>query len=119
LHLLHPFVVILAVLVTLQGHAERGRARGGRSQAAAGATLRLLLLKPAAPAASVILSPEATAASSRFGGNFLVCMRERWAREGFLTILVDVPSDYQSARDGLGAFRLNAAHAVSAIARRR
>jgi hypothetical protein len=46
-------------------------------------------------------------------------MRERWAREGFLTILVDVPSDYQSARDGLGAFRLNAAHAVSAIARRR
>lgn len=115
---LHPFIAILLVLAALHGARAEDAREVVDLRPRPEVTLRLLLIKPAAPVASVILFTGGDGrlgigdgGDLRFGGNFLVRTRERWAREGFLTILADAPSDYQAARDGLGAFRLYAGHA--------
>jgi len=74
------------------------------------------LVEPAgAPVASVILfaGGEGVLGSSRgttlFNKNFLVRSRDKFAAQGFLTTVVDVPSDHAS---GLGEFRSSSEHAA-------
>jgi predicted alpha/beta-hydrolase family hydrolase len=81
----------------------------------AGVTQPFFLLAPAGqPVASVILFPGGDGALSvkrgalAGGDNFLTRSRNRFAAQGFLVALLDVPSDHS---DGYGAFRSTENHA--------
>lgn len=81
------------------------------------ATQRMLVLKPDMPVATVLLFTGGEgrveiddAGEIRSGGNFLVRTRGRWAAWGFLTLVVDAPSDRHGST-GLDTYRLEAGHA--------
>ncbi len=85
-----------------------------------GVTQPFWLLQPqAAPVAGLVLFPggEGVLDSDRGGGpagsNFLVRVRDRFAAQGFLIALLDVPSDHRS---GLGSFRSSGEHAADVAA---
>jgi hypothetical protein len=84
-----------------------------------GATLRLLLLRPADPQGSVILfagghgvlalRPDGTIGWG--AGNFLVRSRRFFARAGLVTAVVDAASDLQGGGAGKAGYRVSAEHA--------
>ncbi|MBM3549374.1 MAG: alpha/beta hydrolase [Alphaproteobacteria bacterium] len=109
-------MAILSLLAIATAHAEDHREVVDLVPRP-GVTMRLLLLKPPVPVASVLLFTGGDGrvgigedVSVRFGGNFLIRTREFWAREQLLTVVVDAPSDYQTTQ-GLGSYRLYAEHA--------
>ena len=70
----------------------------------AGVTQRLLVISPPQPKAAVVLFAGGhgglqLSANGRFtwgNGNFLVRTRELFAQQGFMTVVIDAPSDRQS-----------------------
>jgi predicted alpha/beta-hydrolase family hydrolase len=86
------------------------------------ARLRFLLLHPAGPpVAAVVLYPGGAGnigikkdGSIKYGNNFLVRSRDLFAKQGFLTAVVDRPSDW--AGSDKDQYRLSAAHAEDAAA---
>lgn len=84
-----------------------------------GVTQRILLKKPAAPQANLILFAGGHGnLDLRNNGdigwgksNFLVRSRELFADNGFLVALVDAPSDRKTHRGMLGGFRTSTEHA--------
>lgn len=82
-----------------------------------GVTLNFVLLRPVGPpSASVVLFAGGagrlgTSRDGRVktGGNFLARTRQMFADRGFLTAVVDVPSD-RRGREGLRGFRTGKAH---------
>jgi predicted alpha/beta-hydrolase family hydrolase len=81
-----------------------------------GVTQPFWLLQPAgAPVASLILFPGGEGIVDRAGSgvpqgnNFLVRVRDKFAAQGFLVALLDVPSDHSS---GLGLFRASGEHSA-------
>lgn len=74
-----------------------------------GVTQQFLLVRPdAAPVASVVLFTGSEGVVRVTGGNFLVRNRQRFAGEGFLVAVVDMPSDRKT---GYGWFRTSKEHA--------
>lgn len=74
-----------------------------------GVTQPFLLVRPdAAPVASVVLFTGSEGVAGLAGGNFLVRNRQRFAEQGFLVAVVDVPSDHKT---GYGWFRTSKEHA--------
>jgi hypothetical protein len=87
-----------------------------------GVTVRALLLQPERPVAAVILFSGGHGALRLRGpvdrptigwgkNNFLVRTRHTFAARGFLTAVVDAPSDQSGDRGMLGGFRASAEHA--------
>ncbi len=84
----------------------------------AGVEQRVLVVEPSAPKAVVLLfaGGHGGLQIGRFGyigalaGNFLVRTRAQWAEKGIAAVVMDAPSDRQSA-PFLGEFRQTAAHA--------
>ena len=62
------------------------------------------------PGGSGFLDLDAKGCPRRLKGNSLVRSRDLFLRAGFITVLVDAPSDYQG-KDGLAGFRISAQHA--------
>ena len=89
-----------------------------------GVTEKFILIKPEAPVAAVILFAGGhgalglkSASSMKWGkGNFLVRMRESFAKEGFVVAVLDAPSDRPKGMNAI--FRMSKAHAddIGAVA---
>ena len=111
------FAILALLLLVANARAEVGR-EVVDIELRPGVTNRLLLVKPAAPVATIVLFAGgdgrldigANGDIRVLGGNFLIRTRERFASHGLLTIVADAPSDRQGP-DGLGAYRLYAEHA--------
>ena len=84
-----------------------------------GVTQRMLVLSPPAPKAAVVLLAGGHGGLQMFDngsmkwgeGNFLVRTRQMFADQGLLVVVVDTPSDRQSA-PFLGGFRQTTEHAA-------
>jgi pimeloyl-ACP methyl ester carboxylesterase len=84
-----------------------------------GAKQAFILIKPAKPAAAVILFAGGhgrlglkSASTMAWGsGNFLVRTRNQFAAQGLMVAVVDAPSDYQGSRGMNAQFRMSAGHA--------
>ncbi|MBI1775456.1 MAG: alpha/beta hydrolase [Proteobacteria bacterium] len=122
--------VLVAAMLGLLIAQDPAIAEAGRSivdlEPRPGVTLRVLIDAPETPAGAVILfsggggvvaiGEEGTISQGQ--GNFLVRTRQSWLEQGFLTAVVDAPSDWHNWQ-GLGAFRFAAAHAndIAAVIR--
>jgi pimeloyl-ACP methyl ester carboxylesterase len=116
--MLLPIAAIISALSA--GMASAQNASLVSVQTPRGAKQAFLLIKPAKPAAAVILFAGGhgrlgleSASSMAWGkGNFLVRVRDQFAAQGFMVAVADAPSDHQGPRGMNAVFRMSAAHAA-------
>lgn len=115
-----PILLVAAALFALMSHAQAQTTQKVVDiPTRPGVTQRMLVISPAESKAAVILFAGGhgglqvfTNGSMKWGeGNFLVRTRQRFAEEGLTVVVVDAPSDRQSA-PFLNGFRQKPEHAA-------